>query len=240
MPITNSKSSPLTQSPSAPDVARLDHISLRYGRGPEILSDVSLRLRPGSFTFLTGQSGAGKSSLLKLLYLNLTPSSGLISLFGQDTSVMDGIDQQEIKRRIGIVLQDFQLIDHLNVMENVSLPLRVAGLDPASVQDDVVELLQWVGLGDRLHARPQTLSGGEKQRVAIARAVIAKPDLLIADEPTGNVDAKIGQRLIRLFTEMNRLGTTVLIATHDIDLIRDNDSDIIRLQYGSLHHGLTA
>jgi len=213
---------------------------LRYGRGPEILSDVSLRLRPGSFTFLTGQSGAGKSSLLKLLYLNLTPSSGLISLFGQDTSVMDGIDQQEIKRRIGIVLQDFQLIDHLNVMENVSLPLRVAGLDPASVQDDVVELLQWVGLGDRLHARPQTLSGGEKQRVAIARAVIAKPDLLIADEPTGNVDAKIGQRLIRLFTEMNRLGTTVLIATHDIDLIRDNDSDIIRLQYGSLHHGLTA
>ena len=240
MPITNSKSSPLTQPPSAPDVARLDHISLRYGRGPEILSDVSLRLRPGSFTFLTGQSGAGKSSLLKLLYLNLTPSSGLISLFGQDTSVMDGIDQQEIKRRIGIVLQDFQLIDHLNVMENVSLPLRVAGLDPASVQDDVVELLQWVGLGDRLHARPQTLSGGEKQRVAIARAVIAKPDLLIADEPTGNVDAKIGQRLIRLFTEMNRLGTTVLIATHDIDLIRDNDSDIIRLQYGSLHHGLTA
>lgn len=222
------------------DVVRLDHISLRYGRGPEILSDVSLRLRQGSFTFLTGQSGAGKSSLLKLLYLNLTPSSGLISLFGQDISVMDSHDQQDIKRRIGIVLQDFQLIDHLTVMENVGLPLRVAGLDAASFQDDVVELLQWVGLGDRLHAKPQTLSGGEKQRVAIARAVIAKPDLLIADEPTGNVDPKIGQRLIRLFTEMNRLGTTVLIATHDIDLIRDNDSDILRLERGSLHSGLTA
>lgn len=240
VPITDSKSSPLTQASNTPDVARLDHISLRYGRGPEILSDISLRLRPGSFTFLTGQSGAGKSSLLKLLYLNLTPSSGLISLFGQDISVMDGVDQQEIKRRIGIVLQDFQLIDHLTVMENVGLPLRVAGVDAASFQDDIAELLQWVGLGDRLHARPQTLSGGEKQRVAIARAVIAKPDLLIADEPTGNVDAKIGQRLIRLFTEMNRLGTTVLIATHDIDLIRDNDSDILRLERGSLHNGLRA
>lgn len=217
---------------------RFERVGLRYGRGPEILSDVNMRLRRGSFTFLTGPSGAGKSSLLKLCYLNLKPSRGLINLFENDISVMARTEEQATKRRIGVVLQDFRLIDHLSVFENVSLPLRVKGEFREAYTQDVVELLQWVGLGHRMDAMPPTLSGGEQQRAAIARAVIAKPDLLIADEPTGNVDPVIGRRLLRLFAEMNRMGTTVLIATHDIDLIREMKADILRIEDGGLKHGL--
>lgn len=220
------------------DVVRFERVGLRYGRGPEILSDVNMRLRSGSFTFLTGPSGAGKSSLLKLCYLNLKPSRGLINLFENDISVMTRTEEQATKRRIGVVLQDFRLIDHLSVFENVSLPLRVKGEMRESYTQDVAELLQWVGLGHRMDAMPPTLSGGEQQRAAIARAVIAKPDLLIADEPTGNVDPVIGRRLLRLFAEMNRMGTTVLIATHDIDLIREMNTDILRIEDGRLKHGL--
>lgn len=218
------------------DVVQFQRVALRYDRGPEVFSDVNLRLRRGSFTFLTGRSGAGKSSLLKLCYLTLKPSRGLINLFGQDISVMDRQEQQSTKRRIGVVLQDFRLIDHLSVFENVALPLRVAGQLRTAYSQDVTELLQWVGLGHRMDAMPQTLSGGEQQRAAIARAVIAKPDLLIADEPTGNVDPVIGRRLLRLFSEMNRMGTTVLIATHDTSLIRDVQADILRIEDGSLTH----
>ena len=234
-------------SPAAPqsatlhadmDVVRFERVGLRYGRGPEILSDVNLRLRRGSFTFLTGPSGAGKSTLLKLCYLTLKQSRGLINLFENDISVMTRSEEQATKRRIGVVLQDFRLIDHLSVFENVALPLRVMGEQRASYNQDVAELLQWVGLGHRMEALPPTLSGGEQQRAAIARAVIAKPDLLIADEPTGNVDPAIGQRLLRLFSEMNRMGTTVLIATHDIDLIRGMHADILRIENGQLVSGL--
>lgn len=192
---------------------------MRYDRGPEILRDISFRLAPRSFNFLTGPSGAGKSSLLKLMYLQQKPSRGLINLFGADTSLLEEREIPSVKRRVGVVLQDFTLIDHISVFENVALPLRVTGARRASYRQDVLELLDWVGLGERMHALPPTLSGGEKQRAAIARAVIAKPDLLLADEPTGNVDPEMGARLIRLFSEMNRLGTTVLIATHDLDLI---------------------
>jgi len=220
------------------DVVRFERVGLRYGRGPEILSDVNMRLRRGSFTFLTGPSGAGKSSLLKLCYLNLKPSRGLINLFENDISVMSRPEEQATKRRIGVVLQDFRLIDHLSVFENVALPLRVKDETRESYNQDVVELLQWVGLGHRMDAMPPTLSGGEQQRAAIARAVIAKPDLLIADEPTGNVDPVIGRRLLRLFSEMNRMGTTVLIATHDIDLIREMQTDILRIEDGRLLPGL--
>jgi cell division transport system ATP-binding protein len=220
------------------DVVRFERVGLRYGRGPEILSDVNLRLRRGSFTFLTGPSGAGKSTLLKLCYLTLKQSRGLINLFENDISVMTRSEEQATKRRIGVVLQDFRLIDHLSVFENVALPLRVMGEQRASYNQDVAELLQWVGLGHRMEALPPTLSGGEQQRAAIARAVIAKPDLLIADEPTGNVDPAIGQRLLRLFSEMNRMGTTVLIATHDIDLIRGMHADILRIENGQLVSGL--
>lgn len=216
----------------------LQHIGLRYGRGPEVLKNVNLSLPNGSFTFLTGASGAGKSSLLKLCYLALKPSRGLVHLFGEDISALKTAQRQKLRRRIGVVLQDFRLIDHLSVYENVALPLRVSGKKRDTYHDDVTELLQWVGLGHRMTALPPTLSGGEKQRAAIARAVIAKPELLIADEPTGNVDPEIGSRLLRLFAEMNRMGATVLIATHDIGLIEEMNANVIRLEDGVLQGGL--
>lgn len=227
-----------TNSSHNMDVVRFERVGLRYGRGPEILSDLNMRLRRGSFTFLTGPSGAGKSTLLKLCYMNLKQSRGLINLFENDISVMSRAEEQATKRRIGVVLQDFRLIDHLSVFENVALPLRVTGQSRTDYTRDVVELLQWVGLGHRMDAMPQTLSGGEQQRAAIARAVIAKPDLLIADEPTGNVDPIIGRRLLRLFSEMNRMGTTVLIATHDVELIRELQTDVLRIDNGQLLSGL--
>lgn len=182
-------------------------------------------------TFVTGPSGAGKTTLLKLIYLHMRPSRGLISLFGQDTSQIERTSIPSLKRRMGIVLQDFRLIDHLSVFENVALPLRVAGRKRADYREDVLGLLKWVGLGARAHALPPTLSGGEKQRAAIARAVIGKPEILIADEPTGNVDDDIGRRLIRLFAELNRLGTTTIIATHNIALIPEG-ANILSIRDG--------
>jgi cell division transport system ATP-binding protein len=226
------------QNQDIKDIVHFDRVSLRYGRGPEILSDVNFVLPQSSFTFLTGPSGAGKSTLLKLCYMALSPSRGLINLFGKDTSLLANAQQQALKRRIGVVLQDFHLIEHLSVFENVALSLRVAGLSRAQYSNDVTELLQWVGLGDRMQALPPTLSGGEKQRAAIARAVIAKPDLLIADEPTGNVDPVIGRRLLRLFAEMNRMGTTIMIATHDVDLITEFDARVLRIEDGRVFKGL--
>lgn len=215
-------------------VARFEGVGLRYGRHGEALHDVSFSLDPGRFYFLTGPSGAGKSSLLKLLYLALRPSSGFVSLFGTDVSAVDRQQLPELRRRIGVVFQDFRLLDHLSAFDNVALPLRVQGYAPESYAEDIQELLRWVGLGDRLDASPSSLSGGEQQRVAIARAVVAKPDLLIADEPTGNVDPEMGTRLIRLFLELNRLGTTVVIATHDIELVRRSGAPVLRLEAGRL------
>ncbi len=212
---------------------QFDRVGFRYDRDGEILSDVSFSLPQGSMTFVTGPSGAGKSTLLKLIYLHMRPSRGLITLFGQDTSQIERASIPALKRRMGIVLQDFRLIEHLNVFENVALPLRVAGQKRANYQDDVLGLLKWVGLGARAHALPPTLSGGEKQRAAIARAVIAKPEILIADEPTGNVDDDIGHRLIRLFAELNRLGTTTIIATHNIALIPDG-ANILSIKNGHI------
>lgn len=206
---------------------------MRYGRGPEVLRDVSFTLPSQSMSFLTGPSGAGKSSLLRLIYLQQRPSRGLISLFGQDSAAIKADGIPNIRRKIGLVLQDFSLIDHISVFENVALPLRVTGAKRASYRDDVIELLEWVGLGERMHAMPPTLSGGEKQRAAIARAVIAKPDLLLADEPTGNVDPVMGARLIRLFSEMNRMGTTLLIATHNHELI-PRGARVLRLSGGQV------
>ncbi|GLQ19739.1 cell division ATP-binding protein FtsE [Algimonas porphyrae] len=226
----------MTLAPPHPEPSLvLERVGLRYGRGPEVLSDIDLSLPRGSFTFLTGPSGAGKSSLLKLCYLELKPSRGLIRLFGEDVDALKSSKVQALRRRIGVVLQDFRLIDHLSVFENVALPLRVAGESRNSYASDVIELLNWVGLGHRMGALPPTLSGGEKQRCAIARAVIAKPDLLIADEPTGNVDPEIGARLLRLFSEMNRMGATVLIATHDVGLIDHVSARTLRLDAGRLN-----
>ncbi len=212
---------------------RFDRVSLSYGPETDVLADVSLQLKPGSMTFLTGPSGAGKSTLLKLAYLALRPTYGRISLFGVDTEKQDRQALARLRRRIGVVFQEFRLLDHLSAYENVSLPLRVAGDQEKRYREDVIELLRWVGLGDRLNAKPPTLSGGEKQRVAIARAVVVKPDLIIADEPTGNVDEEMGERLLRLFKELNRrLKTTILIATHDLNMVRNARADVLRLADG--------
>jgi len=219
--------------PSDEPVLRLDRVGLSYGPKSDVLSDVSLSLRPGSMTFLTGPSGAGKSTLLRLAYLALRPTAGRISLFGMDTNRLRRRDLFPLRRRIGVVFQEFRLLDHLSAYDNVALPLRILGRPETSYRQDVTDLLGWVGLGDRLDARPATLSGGEKQRVAIARAVVGKPDLLIADEPTGNVDEEMGERLYRLFRELNRrLKTTVLIATHDMALVRRAKNDVLRLAEG--------
>jgi cell division transport system ATP-binding protein len=200
-------------------VARFESVGLRYGQGAEVLQDLSFALEPGSFHFLTGPSGAGKSSLLRLLYLGKLPTRGLISMFGKDVARLKRDQLAALRRRVGVVFQDFHLLDHLSALDNVALPLRVAGVAENEIQKHVPELLAWVGLGDRLHARPPVLSGGQKQRVAIARAVIGRPDLLLADEPTGNVDDTLATRLLYLFEELNKLGSTVLIATHNEGLV---------------------
>jgi len=215
-------------------MVRFENVGMRYGSGPEVLRDVTFFLEGGSFTFLTGLSGAGKTTLLKLIYLAEPPSRGLVTLFGRDLATATRSALPGLRRRIGVVFQDFRLLDHLSAFDNVALPLRLAGKRVADYAHDVEELLSWVGLGDRMNAPPPTLSGGEQQRVAIARAVVARPDLLIADEPTGNVDPEMGARLIRLFAELNRLGTTVLIATHDRALIEATRAREMRLVDGRL------
>ena len=215
-------------------MVRFENVGMRYGMGPEVLRDISFHLAPGSLHFLTGPSGAGKTSLLKLMFLAHRPSRGLISMFGQDMATINHNDLPQVRRRIGVVFQEFRLLDHLSTYENVALPLRIAGRDERSYKADVEELLDWVGLGGRMNAKPPTLSGGEKQRAAIARAVVAQPDLLLADEPTGNVDPEMGARLLRLFVELNRLGTTLLIATHDRALVEAAHAPELILTNGEL------
>ena len=210
-------------------------MGLCYGTGAEVLSDLDFRLAKGGFYFLTGPSGAGKTSLLKLLYLAQRPTRGRIRLFGEDLSDASRDVLPAFRRRIGVVFQDFRLIRHLSAFDNVALPLRIAGKSDAEVDGPVREMLAWVGLADRASARPPTLSGGEQQRVAIARAVISHPELLVADEPTGNVDAEMAVRLLHLFSALNRLGTTVVVATHDVGLIASTPgAQIMRLEKGGL------
>jgi cell division transport system ATP-binding protein len=216
-------------------VVRFENVGLRYGLGPEVLRDLTFRLEPQSLQFLTGPSGAGKSTLLRLLFASLKPTRGLISLFGHDISVLSKDAVATLRRRIGIVFQDFRLLDHLTTYENVALPFRVMGRSAESYRHEVTELLHWVGLGHRMLALPQVLSGGEKQRAAIARAVIARPQLLLADEPTGNVDPALARRLMRLFAELNKSGTSVVIATHDIALMDQFDARRLVLHEGRLH-----
>ena len=213
---------------------RFENVGMRYGMGPEVLRDVSFHLAPASFHFLTGPSGAGKTSLLKLMFLPTRPSRGLITMFGQDIATLPRAELPPLRRRIGVVFQEFRLLDHLTTYENVALPLKIQGKRENSYRADVEELLAWVGLGDRMNAKPPTLSGGEKQRAAIARAVVAQPEVLLADEPTGNVDPEMGQRLLRLFVELNRLGTSVLIATHDRALVESAGAPELVLRDGRL------
>ena len=211
-----------------------DDVDVRYGHGPLILGGVSFELTPGSFHFLTGESGVGKSSLLRMMYLALRPAKGRVEILHQDVGSVSRRDRADIRRRIGVVFQDFRLIAHLTALENVALPLRITGTREAAIRRHVPELLAWVGLKDHLDALPHTLSGGQQQRVAIARAVIARPALLLADEPTGNIDDHAAQRLFSLFGELHRTGTTVVVATHDNGLVANYAHPRLNIADGGL------
>ncbi len=225
------------ETDSATDTVRLSGVSFGYADGPDVLRDVNLILPAGSFHFLTGPSGAGKSTLLKLLTLAKRPTAGRIDLFGEAADAAPRSALPGFRRRMGVVFQDFRLLDHLSAFDNVALPLRLAGAKRESWADDVAEMLDWVGLGERMDDRPPTLSGGEKQRLAIARAVVTRPELILADEPTGNIDAAMGERLLKLFQSLNRLGTTVLIASHDAALAAASGAAVLRLEGGRISGG---
>ncbi len=217
------------------NIVQFENVGLRYGTGAETLCDISFTLKSGAFYFLTGPSGAGKTSLLRLLYLAQRPTRGTIHLFGEDAGALPRTRLPGFRRRIGVVLQDFRLVPHLTAYDNVALPLRVAGVSEAEIEAPVREMLAWVGLSARSEARPPTLSGGEQQRIAIARAVIGRPEILVADEPTGNVDPDMADRLLHLFDSLNRLGTTVVMATHDLHLLqRIPAARMMRLEHGRL------
>ncbi|MBI1391828.1 MAG: cell division ATP-binding protein FtsE [Alphaproteobacteria bacterium] len=221
-------------------IVGFENIGLTYEDGSEVLRSVNFALRDGEFRFLTGPSGAGKTSFLKLIYLAHRPSRGRLTLFGEEVTDAPREALPAIRRRIGVVFQEFRLLDHLTAFENVALPMRIAGVNQAHYREDVRELLNWVGLGDRMEARPQTLSGGEKQRVALARALVSKPDLILADEPTGNVDPEMGEKIMKLFVELNRLGAAVVIATHDLHLVKALGKQSMRLENGALTQAETA
>lgn len=214
---------------------RFENVGLRYGTGAEVLRDLSFGLESGSLHVLLGASGAGKTSLLKLLYLAQLPTRGRLTMFGSEIGEVDRSERPALRRRIGVVFQDFRLVAHLSAFDNVALPLRLAGTPEGVVCEHVEEMLRWVDLAARRDARPATLSGGEQQRVAIARAVIGRPQLLVADEPTGNVDPDMAARLLHLFQELNKLGTTIVIATHDVNLAFGlSGSKQLRLERGTL------
>jgi cell division transport system ATP-binding protein len=232
MPSSPAEPAPMTGATT--ETVRLSGVGFGYAGAPDVLRDVNLILPRGSFHFLTGPSGAGKSSLLRLLTLADQPRTGSIRLFGSDVTRIDRRDIPAFRRRMGVVFQDFRLLDHLSAFDNVALPLRLAGGSEADYAADVQEMLKWVGLGRRMDARPPALSGGEKQRLAIARAVITRPGLIVADEPTGSVDAVMADKLLRLFQSLNKLGATVLIASHDEALAQRSGARVLRLDAGRL------
>lgn len=221
---------------------RFEAVGLRYPGGephrgmpgPPALSDISFALPRGSFTWLLGPSGAGKSSVLRLMHLALRPSRGEVEVLGLRTSRAARAALPAVRRRIGVVFQDFRLLPYLSVYDNVALPLRLAGRPEASIRADVTEILRWVGLEAKARSAPPELSGGEQQRIAIARAVVHSPELLLADEPTGNLDTRQARRLLALLAEMNRAGTTVVVATHDEALVARHPAPALVLEEGRL------
>jgi len=218
----------------------LDMVRFGYD-GRTILRDLTMSIAPGSFHFVTGPSGAGKTTFLRLLSCERLADSGRVTLFNEDPATLDRGGISALRRRIGVVFQDFRLLDHLTVLENIALPLRVTGRRVEAHQGDIAELVAWVGLSGRVSAFPAQLSAGEKQRAAIARAVINAPEIILADEPTGNIDSEMGERILRLLVELNGLGKTVLVATHDLGLIRSARTSvgarILRLADGTLSQG---
>ncbi|MHB1207629.1 MAG: cell division ATP-binding protein FtsE [Rhodospirillaceae bacterium] len=216
------------------DTIALNAVGLRYDDGPDVLADVSLTIPAGSFHFLTGPSGAGKTSLLRLMYLANRPTQGSVILFGENATEAKRGRLAMLRRRLGVVFQDFRLLDHMTAFDNVALPLRVAGVAPGVVQRDVSELLKWVGLEDEMDKHPAALSGGQQQRVAIARAVVNRPKFILADEPTGNVDDAIAFRLMMLFVEMHKIGSSVIIATHNLSLVERFPFPRLHLENGAL------
>lgn len=225
---------PIEQIKKTEKIVELQNVSINYGTDADVLSNIKLTLDKGSFHFLTGKSGAGKTSLLSMMYLALKPSQGTVSVFGTNIGYATRNSRALLRRRIGVVFQDFRLLEHLSAYDNVAAPLRVRGMNESEIEKRVNELLKWVELDKSMHKICATLSGGEKQRVAIARAVINRPDILLADEPTGNVDNDIAEKLMKLFIELNRLGTTVVIATHSMDLINRYNYPRIHLEDKSL------
>jgi len=213
-------------------IIRFESAGLAYSETEETLSDINITLGEGEFRFLTGPSGAGKTSLLKMIYLAMQPTRGRLFLFGEDTSDASRDALPMLRRRIGVVFQEFRLLDHLTAFDNVALPMKVTGVNVNQYREDVSELLNWVGLGDRMDARPPTLSGGEQQRVALARALVSKPDLILADEPTGNVDPAMSERIMKLFVELNKLGAAVIVATHDLHLVQSLGKPVLRIADG--------
>jgi len=224
---------------------QLDRVGLRYEPGgggaprdaagaPEVLHDITFHLQAGAFRWLLGPSGAGKTSVLRLLYLAVRPTRGHLNLLGTDVGNAPRRALPALRRQIGVVFQDFRLLPHLSTFDNVALPLRLAGRPEGQIRADATELLRWVGLSQHLNARPAALSGGEQQRVAIARAVITRPALLLADEPTGNLDDGQAERLMQLFKEMNRIGTTVIVATHNEALVARHPAPALRIAEGRL------
>jgi cell division transport system ATP-binding protein len=214
---------------------RFEHVGLRYGVGPEVLSDVNFTLEPGSFHFLNGPSGAGKTSLMSLMYLGRHATRGRVTMFGQDVGGVDKAQLAMLRQKIGVVFQEFRLLPHLSAFDNVALPLRITGISEREIRNNVEELLDWVGLGDYMQSLPLTLSGGQQQRIAIARAVIARPKLLLADEPTGNLDDELGFRLMNLFEQLNNMGTTIVIATHSHAIMDKFGHPRLMLGGGHLH-----
>lgn len=217
------------------NILSFDAVGVRYG-ADIIFENISFNLKAGSIHFLTGESGAGKTSLLRLMYLANNQYEGNIKMFGQNLKTVSSKDKPLLRQKVGVIFQDFNLLDHLNALDNVSLPLRIAGISERQCRERAAKILQWVGLGNYIEACPKTLSGGQQQRVVIARAVIANPDILLADEPTGNVDDKNAVRLIELFEGLNKMGTTVIIATHNRDLVEEFNYPELHLADKTLHY----